>query len=218
MELRLLKRYLPKTFFKIIPLQNGMELILLYTAINKMSGLFGLLSLFTNHAINFMQWTYYVLNCSFIIISIFTYTHLRQLSNQASQDIPLNSDANISSIKIIALFLVVYILDFFIGNIFMIYLTNLWFEEEYSSNSASDTASKSGQKHLVKRVSSILAEQSASEGYEVFVSSVTILLSEIIRVYFIAIAIGYYLRLRKRISRPCMGFGASIVDFLDRFN
>ena len=220
MEYKKTRRYLPKTFFRLITLQSGLELILLYTAINKMSGVFGLLSLFTNHKINFMQWTYYVLNTLVLIITVMCYLHIKKLTTAALANISLNTDSNLPTIKILAFFVLVYITDFFIGNIFMVYLTKMWFMEEYASSqtAASSTSTVTKSAHLIKRVSNVLSEQSASEVYEVFVSVVTVVVSEIIRIYFISIALSYYLRLRRRISRPCSGFGTYFVDFLDKLN
>lgn len=223
MEYKKTRRYLPKTFFRLLTLQSGLELILLYTAINKMSGVFGLLSLFTNHKINFMQWTYYVLNTLVLAITVTCYLHIKKLTTASLANVSLNTDSNLSTIKILAFFVMVYIFDFFIGNIFMVYLTKLWFREEYDSNqssagTAANSASSTKSAHLIKRVSNILSEQSASELYEVFVSVVTVLVSEALRLYFISIALSYYLRLRRRISRPCTGFGTSFVDFLDKLN
>lgn len=220
MEYKKTRRYLPKTFFRLITLQSGLELILLYTAINKMSGVFGLLSLFTNHKINFMQWTYYVLNTLVLIITVMCYLHIKKLTTAALANISLNTDSNLPTIKILAFFVLVYITDFFIGNIFMVYLTKMWFMEEYASSqtAASSTSTVTKSAHLIKRVSIVLSEQSASEVYEVFVSVVTVVVSEIIRIYFISIALSYYLRLRRRISRPCSGFGTYFVDFLDKLN
>lgn len=225
MELKIIRRYLPKSFFNLITLQSGLELILIYTAINKMSGVFGLLSLFTNHSINLMQWTYYVLNIFVLIITILSYLHIKKLTEISLSNNSLNSDSNLSSIKILAFFVFIFILDFFTGNIFMIYLTKLWFKEEYSNNNNNNNSgnitenlSKDQTIHLLKRVSNVLSEQSASEGYEVFVTIVTVLISEILRLYFISITLSYYLRLRKRINRPCSGWGAVFVNFLDKFN
>ncbi|ODQ47016.1 hypothetical protein PICMEDRAFT_105192 [Pichia membranifaciens NRRL Y-2026] len=220
MEYKKTRRYLPKTFFRLITLQSGLELILLYTAINKMSGVFGLLSLFTNHKINFMQWTYYVLNTLVLIITVMCYLHIKKLTTAALANISLNTDSNLPTIKILAFFVLVYITDFFIGNIFMVYLTKMWFMEEYASSqtAAGSTSTVTKSARLIKRVSNVLSEQSASEVYEVFVSVVTVVVSEIIRIYFISIALSYYLRLRRRISRPCSGFGTYFVDFLDKLN
>lgn len=225
MNLTAIRRYLPKSFFRVIPLQSGLELILLYSAINKMSGVFGLLSLFTNHAINFMQWTYYVSNIFVLVVTILCYLQIKKLSALTLANSTLNLESNLPIIKFLAFFIWVYFLEFFTGNLFMVYLTKLWFREEYSSSATSTTTSASASTvdgattvQLVKRVSSLLSEQSASEGYEVFVSVVTVLLSEALRIYFISVALSYYLRLRRRINRPCSGLGASLVDFLDKLN
>lgn len=212
------RRYLPSTFFGVLPLQCGVELALLYAAINRMSGVFGLLSLFTNHAINFMQWMYYSLNIVVLVSTVLCYIQVRWITAQALNNSPLNTDANLFTIKIIALFVVTFIVEFFTGNIFMAYLTNLWFIEEYASQ---DNVSKSGassSSHLAKRVSDVLSQQSASEEYEIFVSVVTIIITEVIRVYFIFLVLSYYLRLRRRITRPVSGWGAFAVDLLDKLN
>lgn len=232
MELRTLRRHLPKSFCGAVPLQSGMELILVFTVINKMSGFFGLLSLFTDHPITFLQWVYYFTNALFVILAIFCYRSLRQLAAEAVRNSPLNTDENLARVKIIAIFVALYIVDFFIGHAFMVYLAKVWLSEEYGSGdntssvestsasapaSAASVAQKATNK-LVKRVSETLSLQSASEGYEVFVCVVSILITDVFRVYFMAVALSYYLRLRKHVTRPATGLGAKFVDLLDKFN
>lgn len=211
MQLKQLRRHLPKMFFRVLPLHSGVELILIFTAINKMSGLYGLLSLFTNHPINFVQWMYYLLNTIFVILTMACYSSIKKTASSALSNTSLNTDENMSTIKITAAFTFFYIIDFFIGNLFMVYLTNLWLKEEYLVNNTTSTAHM-----LSKRVSDVLSQQSASEGYEVFVCLVTIIVTEGFRLYFMAIVLSYYLRLRKRISRTSMGFGTKFVDLLDK--
>ncbi|GMM47467.1 Kei1 protein [Pichia kluyveri] len=218
-------------FFRLLPLHTGVELIFIFTAINKMSGVYGLLSLFTNHPINFIQWMYYLLNTLFVILTMICYTYLKKTASFSLSNTSLNTDENMITIKFIAAFIVFYFIDFFTGNLFMVYLANLWLTEEYletdssslsSSSSSSSTSSSSSSikktiSHMLnKRVSDVLSEQSASEGYEIFVCVVTILISECFRLYFMAIVLSYYLRLRKRISRTCFGFGTRFVDLLDK--
>ncbi|TID28140.1 hypothetical protein CANINC_002677 [Pichia inconspicua] len=160
-----------------------------------MSGIFGLLSLFTSHPINFVQWVYYTLNCFILFVTTWCYISVRKLASQSlasnNSSAFLNQESNLTLLGVIALFVVVYILDFFTGNLFMIYLTNLWFEEEYSSTKNTSTStttvksSKDVSKYLAKRVSETLSLQSASETYEVVVSLFTVILTEIVRIYFV---------------------------------
>jgi hypothetical protein len=212
------KRYLPRSFIGILPLQCGVELILLYSGINRMSGIFGLLSLFTNHSINFVQWMYYSANTIVLVSTLLCYIHVRRLTNQALNNNILNTDANLLTIKIISIFAIVYLIEFFTGNLFMVYLTHLWFVEEYNNTNNTTNTNNNNTQRLVKRVSNVLSLQSASESYEIFISLVTIIITETFRLYFIAVIISYYLRLRRRISRPCSGWGAFAVDLLDKIN
>lgn len=228
MNFGIIKNRLPAKFFGILPLQSGVELILIYTAINKMSGIFGLLSLFTSHPINFVQWVYYTLNCFILFVTTWCYISVRKLASQSlasnNSSAFLNQESNLTLLGVIALFVVVYILDFFTGNLFMIYLTNLWFEEEYSSTkntSASTTtvkSSKDASKYLAKRVSETLSLQSASETYEVVVSLFTVILTEIVRIYFVSVILSYYIRLRRRITRQPSGTFSPIIKTLDCLN
>lgn len=213
-----LKRYLPNSFFGVLPLQCGVELALSYVAINRMSGVFGLLSLFTNHAINFMQWMYYSLNIVVLVSTILCYIHVRWLAAQALSNNSLNTDGNLFTIRIIASFVLIFIGEFFTGNVFMVYLANLWLVEEYTDQDSALKSNKSLSTRLIKRVSNVPSQQSASEGYEVFVSLVTIIITEVVRVYFISVILSYYLRLRKRITRPVSGWGSFAVNFLDKLN
>lgn len=197
-----------------------------------MSGVFGLLSLFTGHPISFVQWIYYTLNCFVLLLTAWCYVSIRKLvlqgltSNNSSSF--LNQESNMAVLKILASFVIIYTLDLFSGNIFMVYLTKLWFEEEYHSDSPAALNSATGKtisnikkpltKYLAKRVSEKLSLQSASETYEVFVSLITIIITEITRFYFISIVLSYYLRLRKRIARQQSGKFAFVIDVLDRFD
>lgn len=185
-----------------------------------MSGVFGLLSLFTNHPINFVQWVYYSINTVVLGLTGWSYIQIRRLTAETLANKSLNTDENLVTIKSLAIFFIVYFIDFFTGNVFMVYLLNLWFEEEYLSTTESlgnGATDGDATQQLVKRVSEVLSLQSATEGYEVFVSIVTTLITEICRVYFTAIVFNYYLLLRKRISRQCSGFGTAPVDMLDKF-
>lgn len=220
----ILKRYLPRSFVGLVPLQCGVELIMLYTAINRMCGVFGLLSLFTNHPINFVQWLYYSTNVAVLAVTIICYSKVRNIAIQALSNNSLNTDTNLITIKILAVFVLIYMFEFITGNFFMAYLANLWFVEEYNGKPATKPSPKSTKgtskttQHLVKRVSEVLSLQSASESYEVFVSLFTIVLAEIVRLYFMAILLSYYLRLRKRISRQPSGWAAFAVGLLDKIN
>lgn len=47
-------------FLSYFPLYIGMELVLGMGIINKLSGLYGIMSLFTGHPLDFMQWIFYI--------------------------------------------------------------------------------------------------------------------------------------------------------------
>lgn len=190
-----------------------------------MSGIFGLLSLFTSHPINFIQWIYYSLNCFVLFVTTWCYISIRKLVSQSlvSGNSPnfLNQESNLTILGVTGLFVIVYVVDFFTGNLFMIYLTNLWFEEEYNSTKNISTgatkvkSSKTASKYLVKRVSETLSLQSASETYEIVVSLFTVIITEIVRIYFVGVVLSYYLRLRKRITRQPSGKLSFAIKTLD---
>ncbi|CDR46504.1 CYFA0S23e01662g1_1 [Cyberlindnera fabianii] len=57
---------IPQRFFGFLPLYVGVEVILATAILNKMHGIFGILSLFTGHPLDLMQWVYYIV--SFVMV------------------------------------------------------------------------------------------------------------------------------------------------------
>lgn len=205
-----LLRFLPRTSFGV-PLHAVVQLVLLFNAVNKASGLYGLLSIFTAHPVDGIQWTYYLTNTALFILTVSTYIYIIKLPSSN-----LNNDASLPALKCIAVFTICYVADFLSGNLFMLYLANLWIKEENQGAASIQNSTSVYVSHLVKRVSKETKLQSASEQYEIGVSVITILISELIRGYFVSLVLSYYLRLRRRVQRRLHGWFARPVDVLDK--
>ncbi|CDK25493.1 unnamed protein product [Kuraishia capsulata CBS 1993] len=182
-----------------------------------MSGVFGLLSLFTGHPINFLQWLFYL--ASFIVIPVYCHGMLSLKKPRARH---------------MSLISVVYMLDTIVGLFYTIYFAWLWFAEE-DSDAASASTAYTGEKlaraveedvvalgpvntnyvwdkvasneairkaandyiisPLVGRALSErgadLASQSASKGYELFVTVASSVGANVLRIYFTLVVLSF---------------------------
>ena len=84
----------------------GVEVILGITILNKASGVYGILSLFTGHPINFWQWLYNLL----AIITLPVYVSAL-----------INLKTKPRNLRKISLATIVYVLDTFIGSLYTLY-------------------------------------------------------------------------------------------------
>lgn len=200
----------------MLPLYIGVEIILGYAIINKMSGVFGLLSLFTGHPINFLQWLFYL--ASFIITPFYCHGML-SLKKPRARHMSLVS--------------VVYVIDTIGGLFYTMYFAWLWFTHEDSdaasatgytgsekftrseedvvamgpvnSNyvwdklASNEAVRKAAQEYIISPLVSRafsergvdLASQSASKGYELFVTVISSVGVNVLRIYFTLVVLSF---------------------------
>ncbi|GME83325.1 unnamed protein product [Ambrosiozyma monospora] len=115
-------RKLPQKFLGVLPLYTGVELIMLYGIINRMSGVYGLLSLFTGHPIDFIQWIFYLSSTLVLVFYVIGFKQVRQPS--------MNS---------FSLVVLVYLLDTIIGCLFTLYFVWFWFAEQSQQTTGDST-------------------------------------------------------------------------------
>ncbi|KAI3402680.2 hypothetical protein KGF56_004561 [Candida oxycetoniae] len=164
-----LQSLLPQKFLGFIPLFIGVEVILGVTILNKASGLYGILSLFTGHPINFLQWLYNSL--ALLMLPVYVMASIT-LENQTK------------SPRKISFATVVFCLDTLIGTFYTMYFIYFWFTEDGSGGGAA--------RH-VRAESSISASspQSASQQRELFFIFSTTILTTAFRYYFTLVMLSF---------------------------
>ncbi|CAX45377.1 conserved hypothetical protein [Candida dubliniensis CD36] len=163
---------LPLKFLGSIPLFIGVEVILGITILNKASGLYGILSLFTGHPINFWQWLYN----SLAIITLPVYVSAL-----------INLKTKPRNLRKISLATIVYVLDTLVGSIFTLYFIYFWFSSEEGSVKSTGADS-----------SSALSSQSASAARELFITLGTTISVTAIRLYFTLVILSFAKALLKQ--------------------
>lgn len=163
----------------------GVEVILGITILNKAGGLYGILSLFTGHPIDFWQWLYNSL--ALIMLPIYA-TALINLRNKSR------------NLRKISLATVVYLIDTVIGSLYTIYFVFFWFSSE--DGSGEDVG---GDALLKRKVDSSdegidLSSQSASAGRELFFIFATTIVMSVIRIYFALVILSFTKALLKKNS------------------
>lgn len=164
--------------------------------LNKAGGIYGVLSLFTGHPINFWQWLYNFLN---ILVLPFYISGMLNLKNRAN------------NARKLSLTCLVYIIDTVVGVLYTIYFIYFWFSREdnnptavpgYSSGtkveSAIDTAIKGAAVEKRDKAASALSSQSASPGRELFLTVSTILVVTTIRFYSTLVVLAFTKALLKQ--------------------
>lgn len=146
---------------------------------NKASGIYGIVSLFTGHPINFWQWLYNSLSIATLPIYTSALLHL--------QIRPLN-------VRKISIACLVYVIDTIIGNFFTLYFTNFWFSGEENVNDSS--SSSNAYKDLLPE----LAAQSASPARELFITVASTIILTAIRFYFTFVIVSFTKSLLKQTS------------------
>lgn len=154
----------------MIPLFIGVEIILGVTILNKASGLYGILSLFTGHPINFWQWLYNLL--SLIALPVY-----------ASALINLKVKAR--NLRKISLATIVYTLDTILGSLFTLYFIYFWFTLEDGS---------------VKSDGVDATSQSASPARELTITISTTIIVTVVRFYFTLVMVSFTKALLKQNS------------------
>ncbi|ODV96588.1 hypothetical protein PACTADRAFT_79047 [Pachysolen tannophilus NRRL Y-2460] len=183
--MRLLSNVLPRKFIGFLPLYIGIELILGFAILNKVSGFYGLLSLFTGHPIDFMQWIYYMQ--SIFILPFYVYG-LKALHEPRSNA----NGFKMVNVHRMSLVTVLYTIDTVLSVLFSGYFSWFYFSgkaEEADAASASviqNTFDNGAQIPNMKRAvtTSTNSSESASTTYELFLTFVTILCVSVARFYF----------------------------------
>ena len=139
---------------------------------NKASGLYGILSLFTGHPINFWQWLYNLL----AIITLPVYVSAL-----------INLKTKPRNLRKISLATIVYVLDTLVGSIFTLYFIYFWFSLEEGS-----------VKSTGADLSSALLSQSASAARELFITLGTTISVTAIRLYFTLVILSFAKALLKQ--------------------
>ncbi|KAI5963756.1 uncharacterized protein KGF55_002636 [Candida pseudojiufengensis] len=176
---------LPQKFFGYIPLAIGVEIILGITILNKAGGLYGILSLFTGHPINFWQWLYNSL--ALIMLPIYA-NALINLTNKQN------------NVRKISLSTVVYLIDTLIGILYTLYFMVFWF---YSEEESGTDVGGNGLNFFKRTMDETdagadLSKQSASAHRELFFIFSTSLIMTVIRIYFTLVLISFNKNLLKQ--------------------
>ncbi|SCU93271.1 LAMI_0E13784g1_1 [Lachancea mirantina] len=174
--------HLPQSFLGSFPLYLGVEIALGITILNKCSGFYGLLALFTGHPLDLLQWVLYLFSAFTLVV------YAIGLSKTYKPDVLTFS-------LVVALFT----LDTVLTCLFTLWFSNDWFSRgsglEESRPELQNPGSALGPPpELVKRGSS-LASQSASQGYEHSVTILFTILTLAARFYFNAILLAFLQRL-----------------------
>lgn len=148
-----------------VPLYIGVEIALGISIINKCSGAYGILALFTGHPLDSMQWVLYIWSIFTLIICV-----------QGLYQIHKPNVLTFSHIFI------TFIIDTLFTSFFTLWFTAQWYNLEGNSNNVKDT--KSSYSDAPVDYSSKIAHQGASEGFEYGVTMFITILSLAGKLYF----------------------------------
>lgn len=156
----------------MIPLFIGIEIIIGVTILNKASGLYGILSLFTGHPINFWQWLYNLL--SLIVLPVYA-------------SALVNLKVKPKNLRKVSLATIVYFLDTLIGSLFTLYFIYFWFTLEDGSVKSQGEDATVGA-----------TPQSASPARELTITISTTIVVTVVRFYFTLVMISFTKALLKQ--------------------
>ncbi|CAI4368674.1 BAQ_1a_G0012210.mRNA.1.CDS.1 [Saccharomyces cerevisiae] len=160
---------LPKSFLGFMPLYLAVEIVLGISILNKCSGAYGILALFTGHPLDFMQWITYLWSVFTLIVF--------------SQGLYLIHKPNLLVFSQIC---VLYTIDTISTCFFTLWFTTQWFTLEDTANIDGNNALQSNPistGKLTERGIDI-SKQSATESYEYTMTILITLVSLIFRFYF----------------------------------
>ena len=152
-----------------MPLYLAVEIVLGISILNKCSGVYGILALFTGHPLDFMQWVAYLWSVFTLIIF--------------SQGLYLIHKPNLLLFSQIC---ALYTLDTLFTCFFTLWFTTQWFTLE---DTAGGVASQSNNSNLISTErltvrNTDISKQSATESYEYSITILITLVSLIFRFYF----------------------------------
>ncbi|KAJ1532656.1 Kei1p, partial [Saccharomyces cerevisiae] len=157
------------SFLGFMPLYLAVEIVLGISILNKCSGAYGILALFTGHPLDFMQWIAYLWSVFTLIVF--------------SQGLYLIHKPNLLVFSQIC---VLYTIDTISTCFFTLWFTTQWFTLEDTANIDGNNALQSNPistGKLTERGIDI-SKQSATESYEYTMTILITLVSLIFRFYF----------------------------------
>lgn len=160
--LTLIKQY-KQSFFGFLPLYLGVEIVLGITILNKCSGAYGILALFTGHPLDYMQWISYLWSVFTLIVF--------------AQGLYIIHKPNL---MVFSQILVYFSADTLLTCFFTLYFSAEWF----SMANAEKNESTVGVTKPHNKRSSDLASQGASERYEYTTTLLFTLVTLLFRLYF----------------------------------
>ncbi|GAV55106.1 hypothetical protein ZYGR_0AS04290 [Zygosaccharomyces rouxii] len=159
---------LPKRFLGFLPLYIGVEVALGVTILNKCSGLFGILALFTGHPLEFTQWILYLWSIFTLIVyaqGLFTYFKPNLLT--------------------FSQIFIAFSVDTFLTCLFTLWFTKQWYTLEDNTPTQKSIAAAAMQEPT----------QGASQSFEFIMTMFITLASLIARLYFNFIMASFVQRL-----------------------
>lgn len=151
----------------MLPLYIGIEIVLGITILNKCSGIFGILALFTGHPLDLMQWISYL----WCVITLVIYS-------QGLYQIHKPQLYTFSQI------FVTFTFDSIISFIFTLWFTSSWFHTSNNNNAAADDVSIVNSLLLLNKRGKSQSSQGASAQYEYVVTMLITMVSILFRLYY----------------------------------
>lgn len=143
-----------QSFFGVLPLYIGVEITLGITILNKCSGGYGILAVFTGHPLDLMQWMSYLWSVGTLAVYA---QGLYQIHKPR--------------VYTFAQILVTFTVDTVVSCLFTLWFTGVWF----STGTDESPVAKRGEGQ---------ASQGASEGYEYMITIIITLTSLLFRFYY----------------------------------
>ncbi|ODQ81587.1 hypothetical protein BABINDRAFT_6267 [Babjeviella inositovora NRRL Y-12698] len=159
---------LPKTFLGL-PLYIGVETVLGFAALNKASGFYGIISIFTGHPIGFLQAIFNI--CSILMFPIYI-MGLKAITR-------LHPESRVNVTGRLALVTLTYLFDSALSVLFTLYFAHFWFanEDTQATHPVTDSTTDTSQ--------------SATPAYELFLTVSTTVILNAARFYFSLVMLSY---------------------------
>ncbi|CCH62143.1 hypothetical protein TBLA_0G02010 [Henningerozyma blattae CBS 6284] len=154
-------KVLPNSFFILFPLYLGVELILGICILNKCSGFYGILALFTGHPLSIVQWLTYIWSIFTLLIYTQGMFHIKK-----------------PNVYLFSQIFTIFSLD----TIFTLFLT-LYFALDWFSSDHSNKQSENSLQRTEKDIE-LSQKQGASSTYELFLIVIVTLFTLISRCYY----------------------------------
>lgn len=153
-----------------------MELILGAAILNKAGGVYGILSIFLGHPINFWQWLYHALA---ILVLPFYISALKNLQNRASNT------------RKLSLACLIYVADTAVGVLYTLYFTHFWFSREDTSPTEVPAGIHAREVSAGYSLVASLSSQSASPARELFFTASGVIIVTSVRLYSTLVVLSF---------------------------